>query len=66
MPRAAAATHESERRLALLKRLFAKSAEKGFSDVTLEDIADRAGVSKGVTLYYFDSKEDLFRNSSRG
>ena len=57
-----AATHESERRLALLKAAFREVGEKGFSDVTLEDIADRAGVSKGITLYYFDSKEDLFCN----
>jgi TetR/AcrR family transcriptional regulator, fatty acid metabolism regulator protein len=49
----------SERRLSLLKAAFREVAEKGFSDVTLEAIARRAGVSKGVTLYYFDSKEDL-------
>ena len=53
--------HESERRLLLLKSAFREVAEKGFSNVTLEDIAIRAGVSKGVTLYYFASKEDLFR-----
>jgi len=52
---------ETERRLALLKAAFREVAEKGFSEVTLDDIAKRAGVSKGVTLYYFDSKEDLFR-----
>ncbi|HTR02342.1 MAG TPA: TetR/AcrR family transcriptional regulator [Thermoanaerobaculia bacterium] len=52
---------ESERRLLLLKAAFREVAEKGFSEVTLDDIARRAGVSKGVTLYYFDSKEDLFR-----
>ena len=52
---------ETERRLSLLKAAFREVAEKGSSDVTLEDIAVRAGVSKGVTLYYFDSKEDLFR-----
>src|SRR5215471_15245093 len=52
---------EAERRLALLKAAFREVAEKGFSNVTLEDIAARAGVSKGVTLYYFSSKEDLFR-----
>ena len=57
----AAASHEVERRLALLKAAFREVAEKGFSAVTLEDIAGRAGVSKGVTLYYFESKEDLFR-----
>jgi TetR/AcrR family fatty acid metabolism transcriptional regulator len=60
MARAAAAT-EAERRLSLLKAAFREVAEKGFSDVTLDDIAIRAGVSKGVTLYYFDSKEELFR-----
>jgi AcrR family transcriptional regulator len=52
---------ESERRLALLKAAFREVAEKGFSEVTLDDIARRAGVSKGITLYYFDSKEALFR-----
>ena len=52
---------EPERRLALLKAAFREVAEKGFSEVTLDDIARRAGVSKGVTLYYFDSKEALFR-----
>jgi AcrR family transcriptional regulator len=52
---------EPERRLTLLKAAFREVAEKGFSEVTLDDIARRAGVSKGVTLYYFDSKEDLFR-----
>jgi AcrR family transcriptional regulator len=50
-----------ERRLTLLKAAFREVAEKGFADVTLDDIARRAGVSKGVTLYYFSSKEDLFR-----
>jgi TetR/AcrR family fatty acid metabolism transcriptional regulator len=60
MPRTANAT-EPERRLALLKAAFREVSEKGFSEVTLDDIARRAGVSKGVTLYYFDSKEDLFR-----
>jgi AcrR family transcriptional regulator len=55
------AASEAERRLTLLKAAFREVAEKGFSEVTLEDIADRAGVSKGVTLYYFSSKEDLFR-----
>ncbi len=60
MPKAAS-NHEAERRLLLLKAAFREVGEKGFSEVTLEDIAQRAGVSKGVTLYYFTSKEDLFR-----
>jgi AcrR family transcriptional regulator len=57
----ASPAYEAERRLALLKAAYREVAERGFSAVTLEDIAVRAGVSKGVTLYYFDSKEDLFR-----
>src|ERR1700730_12353385 len=60
MPRTANVS-EAERRLALLKAAFREVAEKGFSEVTLDDIARRAGVSKGITLYYFDSKEELFR-----
>jgi len=59
MPRVAAVL-AADRRLSLLKAAFREVAEKGFSEVTLDDIAGRAGVSKGVTLYYFDSKEDLF------
>ncbi len=50
----------ADRRLSLLKAAFREVAEKGFSQVTLDDIARRAGVSKGVTLYYFDSKDELF------
>src|SRR4051812_12198350 len=57
----AAALSEPEPPPAPLKTALPEVAEKGFSEVTLDDIARRAGVSKGVTLYYFDSKEDLFR-----
>ncbi len=59
--RRAPRTAETERRLALLSAAFLEVAERGFSSVTLEDIAERAGVSKGITLYYFESKEALFR-----
>ncbi len=34
--------------------------EKGFSAARLEDIAARAGVSKGTVYLYFSSKEDVF------
>ena len=52
---------EEQRRLMLYKAAFREVAEQGFAEVTLDDIAHRAGVSKGITLYYFSSKEDLFR-----
>jgi AcrR family transcriptional regulator len=35
--------------------------EKGFAATRLEDIAARAGVSKGTLYLYFDSKEALFK-----
>lgn len=35
--------------------------EKGFAATRLEDIAVRAGVSKGTLYLYFDSKEALFK-----
>jgi AcrR family transcriptional regulator len=35
--------------------------EKGFAATRLEDIAGRAGVSKGTLYLYFDSKEALFK-----
>lgn len=36
--------------------------EKGFAATRLEDIAARAGVSKGTLYLYFDSKEALFKS----
>ena len=36
-------------------------AEKGFAAAKLDEIAKRAGVSKGTLYLYFKDKEDLFR-----
>jgi AcrR family transcriptional regulator len=36
-------------------------AEKGFAAAKLEEIARRAGVSKGTLYLYFEDKEELFR-----
>ena len=32
----------------------------GFADASMEEIAERAGVSRGPLYHYFDSKQDLF------
>ena len=40
--------------------------ERGFSATRLEDVATRAGVSKGTLYLYFPSKEDLFKAVVRG
>ena len=39
--------------------------EHGLSDARLEDIAKRAGVSKGTIYLYFPNKEELFREVVR-
>lgn len=36
--------------------------EKGYAATRLEDVAQRAGVSKGTLYLYFDSKEALFKS----
>lgn len=36
-------------------------ARDGFSGARLEEIADRAGCTKGTIYVYFDSKEELFK-----
>jgi AcrR family transcriptional regulator len=36
--------------------------EKGFAGTRLDDVAARAGVSKGTLYLYFDSKEALFKS----
>ena len=35
--------------------------ERGFAGTRLDDVAKRAGVSKGTLYLYFDSKDDLFK-----
>src|SRR5262252_7777997 len=36
-------------------------AEKGFASARMDDIAAKAGVSKGTIYLYFESKEAVFR-----
>ncbi|MEW9673671.1 TetR/AcrR family transcriptional regulator [Ammoniphilus sp. 3BR4] len=50
---------KEERRRQILKASLQAVSDKGFHAVTLQDIADYAGVSKGVTNYHFKNKEDV-------
>ena len=40
---------------------FAAFAEKGYTATKVEEVARRAGVSKGLLYVYFKTKEDLFK-----
>ncbi len=40
---------------------FAAFAEKGYAATRIDDVARRAGISKGLTYLYYKTKEDLFK-----
>jgi AcrR family transcriptional regulator len=40
--------------------------ERGYATTRLDDVAARAGVSKGTLYLYFENKEDLFKAVVRG
>jgi AcrR family transcriptional regulator len=45
----------------IVKAALRVFGEKGFAAARLDEIAARAGVSKGALYLYFETKEDLFR-----
>jgi AcrR family transcriptional regulator len=55
----------SERPSEILEAALAAFAENGLSGTRVEDIADRAGVSKGTIYLYFSSKEEIFKEAVR-
>ncbi len=52
---------KEERPAELLAAALELFVEKGFAGTRLDDVAARAGVSKGTLYLYFDSKEALFK-----
>lgn len=46
----------------LLEAALALFVERGFAATRIDDVAQRAGVSKGTVYLYWSSKEDLLRN----
>ena len=45
----------------LLEAALELFVEKGFAATRLEDVASRAGVSKGTLYLYFENKDALFK-----
>lgn len=66
MARASEARKETriqrEKREAILKAALAEFSGNGFRGTTIDAIAARAGLSKPNLLYYFDSKEEIYRS----
>jgi AcrR family transcriptional regulator len=55
----------SPRAQALLRSAYRVITRQGSHRLSLQDVADEAGVSKGMVLYYFKSKENLFFTTMR-
>ena len=45
----------------IIEAALALFTEKGYAATRLDDVAKRAGISKGTLYLYFDSKEAIFR-----
>jgi AcrR family transcriptional regulator len=56
---------KSERRDELVRAAIDVIAEKGLGGTRVADIAERAGISPGHVLYYFDGKADIFTRALR-
>src|SRR5579885_1096625 len=54
-----------ERPRQIISAAFDVFGERGLANARLEDIAKRAGVSKGTIYLYFPNKEELFREMVR-
>ena len=52
---------KTARPVEILSAALASFAERGFAATRLDDVAARAGVTKGTLYLYFRSKEELFK-----
>jgi AcrR family transcriptional regulator len=51
---------KAERPQEIIESAFAEFSRNGYATTTLDQIAERAGVTKGTIYVYFESKEHLF------
>src|ERR1700761_9713023 len=51
---------KAERPQEILEAAFVEFSRNGYAMTTLDQIAERAGVTKGTIYVYFESKEHLF------
>ncbi len=54
------ARRKAERPGEIIEAAFDAFAERGFAATRMEDVAARAGVTKGAIYFYFETKERLF------
>src|SRR5215475_7584066 len=51
---------KAERPQEIVEAAFAEFSRNGYATTTLDQIAERAGVTKGTIYVYFENKEHLF------
>ena len=56
---------KAERREALVRAAIEVIGERGLSATRVADIGERAGISPGHVLYYFDGKAEIFTRALR-
>lgn len=61
MPEPRYQRRKEERPQEITEAAFATFAEKGYAGTRVEEVAKRAGVSKGLLYLYFKTKEELFK-----
>ena len=54
---------KERRRVELIEATIESIARRGFSDTTLADVADIAGLSRGIVNFYFRSKDQLLADT---
>lgn len=60
IPSVARRRRKAERPGEILEAAFTEFARNGYATTTLDQIAERAGVTKGTIYVYYESKEHLF------
>jgi AcrR family transcriptional regulator len=66
MPEPRYRRRKEERPQEITEAAFAAFAENGYAATRVEDVAKRAGVSKGLLYLYFKTKEELFKAVVQG
>ncbi len=61
MPKPRYQRRKQDRPQEITQAAFAAFAEKGYTATRVEEVAQRAGVSKGLMYLYFKTKEELFK-----
>jgi Transcriptional regulator len=53
-------SQKDARRQSIMRAAVQLFKTQGYSEITMKQIADTVGTSKGTTFHYFATKEDLF------